>query len=144
MYKIVGCLFLIFAITLFFYRRCIRFYCTCRYIGYILNLLDDMKIACMYGKTYKPVFESFERQVENDLFFKICFAFCSENLKYETDSILINSGKRIKEDEEIYLEYNKKILKDKYTEYMTKFKENNKISLLMGFYVAVVIILLIV
>ena len=28
-----------------------------------------MKIACMYGKTYKPVFESFEHQVKNDVFF---------------------------------------------------------------------------
>ena len=144
MYKFVGSVFLIFAITLFFYRRCIRFYCTCRYIGYILKLLDDMKIACMYGKTYKPVYESFEHQVKNDVFFKICFTFCSEKLKYETDSIITNSGKRIKEDEEIYLEYNKKILRDKYSENMTKFKENNKISLLMGLYVAVVIILLIV
>lgn len=144
MYKIVGCVFLIFSMILFFYRRCISFYCSCRYIGYILILLDDMKIACMYGKTYKPVFESFEHQMKNDLFFKICFTFCSEKLKYETDSILTNSGKRVKEDEEIYLERNKQLLKDKYTENMTKFKENSKISLLMGFYVAIVIILLIV
>ena len=144
MYKIVGCVFLIFSMILFFYRRCISFYCTYRYIGYILILLDDMKIACMYGKTYKPVFESFEHQMKNDLFFKICFTFCSEKLKSETDSILTNSGKRVKEDEEIYLERNKQLLKDKYTENMTKFKENSKISLLMGFYVAIVIILLIV
>ena len=144
MYKIVGCVFLVFSMILFFYRRCISFYCTCRYIGYILILLDDMKIACMYGKTYKPVFESFKHQMKNDLFFKICFAFSSEKLKSETDSILTNSGKRVKEDEEIYLERNKQLLKDKYTENMTKFKENSKISLLMGFYVATVIILLIV
>ena len=49
-------------------------------------------------------------------------------------------------EDEVYLRLIlDKILKsDIYEEYMTKFKENNKISLLMGLYVAVVIILLIV
>ena len=58
------------------------------------------------------------------------------------DNISLNN--KSQEDEEIYLERNKQLLKDKYTENMTKFKENSKISLLMGFYVAIVIILLIV
>ncbi len=144
MYKLIGCLLLIFSIIIFFYRKCAVFYCTYQYLGYILELLEDMKIACIYGKTYTSVFHNYEIETEKDLFFKICLALCSQEQKNETDTIILNAGKRIKAEEEQYLEYNKQLLKDKYAEYVLKFKENNKISLMTGVYTAAVIILVVV
>ena len=62
MYKFIGCLLVLFTVILIFYRKCTVYYCTCRYLEYILKLIEDMKIACMYGKTYKSVFENFENK----------------------------------------------------------------------------------
>lgn len=99
-YKFVGTVLTIISALYFSCRKLIHSYCTYTYIDNVLTILQDMKIACNIGKTYKSILESWNcRQIS------FVYAIADKKILAKTESIFNTTGRRNKKEELEYLDY---------------------------------------
>jgi len=154
MFKITGCLMIVFSSVMIFMKNSIRDKTTYEFLKQTSELCRYIHLDCNNGKNYPDFFQnigkyglsyyrsfSFPYNDKNN----ICITkyHIAENVVIEVESFFRQLGKRTKEKESEYLEYSINYFALKSDEYRRKYEKNRQLNFVTGMSAGIMIAIMI-
>lgn len=133
MFKFMGRVLMSVSVLFIFTKNLITEYCTYRFLLYITETIETMKLQCMIGKSYNPIIPIWENNI-----------FIAESAKEKVKIFLDSIGKRNKKEEIEFLNTYYSIFAKQAEEHRYKFETNKKSDITAAAGICAIVILILI